>query len=603
MATDDETDRGGGLYERRIGTPKTNDEVNGYWLFGFGVLLGLAGVAVFFLTEAATTTRGIGYALAALAPPFLMLGAVIRFPLRRTGTYLGYLGTAVSVLGVVWFVNIFPGGWSTVSGEPTVIGLYGVGLFLIGVAGTVVPLLSDPVYEDYERMQDEAAAATAATAETSGELDATREELDATREELDATREELDATHDELDATREELDATRDELTEAHEELTGTNEELDAARDELDETREELTATHEELETARAEIDTVRSSKARFELFEDAGGKPRWRLRHRNGNVVATSGQGYSSRGKAQQGLHSVRRNALGAGLLRIETPVEEAAAVADDDGPEPEDAEEPDVAIPDEDAAPESRATFELFADGADEWRFRLRHDNGNVVGDSGEGYASKSNAKRALAKLRDHVAGADYLRIDPAAFEVFRDAAGEYRWRLVHENGNVLADSGEGYASRSKAQQGLDSVRSNAGGAGLEFPDDEGAEGREGDGESKATFEAYDDRAGKWRWRLVHDNGNIIADSGGGYASKSNATDAVERVGEYAPDASALAAGSAAFEIYEDAGEEWRWRLRHRNGNLLADSGEGYASRSNAVEAVTRVKANAPGAETVEQ
>ncbi|SFR30438.1 Uncharacterized conserved protein YegP, UPF0339 family [Halorubrum sodomense] len=57
------------------------------------------------------------------------------------------------------------------------------------------------------------------------------------------------------------------------------------------------------------------------------------------------------------------------------------------------------------------------------------------------------------------------------------------------------------------------------------------------------------------------------------------------------------------AAFEVYRDAAAEWRWRLRHRNGNVLADSGEGYASRSNAVEAVTRVKANAPGAETVEQ
>ncbi|WP_096592620.1 HVO_2922 family protein [Halorubrum ezzemoulense] len=560
MATDDKQD-GGGLYRRRIGTPTTTDEVNGYWLFGFGVLLGLAGVAVFLLTESATVARGVGYALAALAPPFVMLGAVIRFPLRRAGTYLGYLGTVVSVLGVVWFVNVFPDGWLTASGDPAVITVYGVGLLLIGVAGTVVPLLSDPVYEDYERMRDEAAAATA-TAEEAGE------ELAATRGELASTESELEAAREDLSETEADLEATRDELT-----------------------------------AAEAVVASLRESKARFELFEDASGKPRWRLRHRNGNVIATAGQGYSSRGKAQQGLHSVRRNALGAGLLRIETPVEEAAAGADDDGPEPTDATDPDVAIPDETEGPESDATFELYADAADEWRFRLRHDNGEIVGDSGEGYASKSNAKRALSKLRDHVAAADYLRIDPAAFEVFEDAASEYRWRLVHQNGNVIADSGQGYASRSKAQQGLDSVRSNAGGAGLEFPDDEEAEGRAGDGESKATFEAYEDRGGKWRWRLVHDNGNIIADSGQGYASESNATDAVKRVGEYAPDASALAAGGAAFEIYEDAADEWRWRLRHRNGNVLADSGEGYASRSSAVEAVTGVKANAPGAETVEQ
>ena len=127
MVTNNKPNREGGLYAQRIGTPRTTDEVNGYWLFGFGVLLGLAGVAVFFLTDSATVARGIGYALAALAPVFVMLGAVIRFPLRRTGTYLGYLGTAVSVLGVVWFLNVFPDSWFTASGDPTVIAVYGVG--------------------------------------------------------------------------------------------------------------------------------------------------------------------------------------------------------------------------------------------------------------------------------------------------------------------------------------------------------------------------------------------------------------------------------------------------------------------------------------------
>jgi len=49
-------------------------------------------------------------------------------------------------------------------------------------------------------------------------------------------------------------------------------------------------------------------------------------------------------------------------------------------------------------------------------------------------------------------------------ATFELYRDEAGEWRWRLRHDNGNILADSGEGYASRQKAVQGLESVRENA-------------------------------------------------------------------------------------------------------------------------------------------
>jgi uncharacterized protein YegP (UPF0339 family) len=49
-------------------------------------------------------------------------------------------------------------------------------------------------------------------------------------------------------------------------------------------------------------------------------------------------------------------------------------------------------------------------------------------------------------------------------ARFEVYVDEADEHRWRLVHDNGNILADSGEGYASRQKCRQGIESVKRNA-------------------------------------------------------------------------------------------------------------------------------------------
>jgi len=52
-------------------------------------------------------------------------------------------------------------------------------------------------------------------------------------------------------------------------------------------------------------------------------------------------------------------------------------------------------------------------------------------------------------------------------ATFEVYEDAEGKYRWRLEHDNGNIIADGSEGYASRQKAKQGLESVRRNAPGA----------------------------------------------------------------------------------------------------------------------------------------
>lgn len=52
-------------------------------------------------------------------------------------------------------------------------------------------------------------------------------------------------------------------------------------------------------------------------------------------------------------------------------------------------------------------------------------------------------------------------------ARFELYRDRAGQFRWRLVHANGHVIADSGQGYASKQKARQGIRSVRRNAPGA----------------------------------------------------------------------------------------------------------------------------------------
>lgn len=132
---------------------------------------------------------------------------------------------------------------------------------------------------------------------------------------------------------------------------------------------------------------SVVASKASFERYEDAAGDYRWRLRHDNRNIIADSGEGYTSKQKATQGLESVKRNAPGAYVLdrsRDETPLGEGG----------------------------SNATFELFTDEAGEWRWRLRHDNGNIIADSGQGYASKQKAKQGLHSVQTNAPGAP---IDP--------------------------------------------------------------------------------------------------------------------------------------------------------------------------------------------
>jgi len=177
--------------------------------------------------------------------------------------------------------------------------------------------------------------------------------------------------------------------------------------------------------------------------------------------------------------------------------PVDDAGTVTVDPGAEPEVAvevergdgvvqfevttefDEADGAVETDAAA--SKGTFELYADSADQWRWRLVHDNGNIVADGGEGYADKRDAKSGIESVRRNAPGAHVVDADrdeeppaeggsDAAFELFTDRADEYRWRLRHDNGNVIADGGQGYASKQKAKQGLASVKSNAPGAVVE-------------------------------------------------------------------------------------------------------------------------------------
>ena len=123
-------------------------------------------------------------------------------------------------------------------------------------------------------------------------------------------------------------------------------------------------------------------------------------------------------------------------------------------------------------------------------------------------------------------------------ATFGLYTDEADEHRWRLRHDNGNIIADGSEGYSSKQKAKQGIDSVKSNVAGAYVEdLSKDEQDEPQEGG--SKATFEIYEDKEEKWRWRLVHDNGNIIADCGRGYSSKQKCKQGLNSVKSNAPGA----------------------------------------------------------------
>lgn len=49
------------------------------------------------------------------------------------------------------------------------------------------------------------------------------------------------------------------------------------------------------------------------------------------------------------------------------------------------------------------------------------------------------------------------------PPGFNVYRDAADQWRWRFVHQNGNIIADSGQGYGRKADAVNGIKSLEEN--------------------------------------------------------------------------------------------------------------------------------------------
>ncbi|MCB0910644.1 MAG: YegP family protein [Propionibacteriaceae bacterium] len=56
----------------------------------------------------------------------------------------------------------------------------------------------------------------------------------------------------------------------------------------------------------------------RFELYTDAKGEYRWRLKASNGQTIATGGEGYSSKASAKNGIESVRKNAPDAPIEEV---------------------------------------------------------------------------------------------------------------------------------------------------------------------------------------------------------------------------------------------------------------------------------------------
>jgi uncharacterized protein YegP (UPF0339 family) len=522
------------VYHDRIGETTPTDEPTGYWLFALGLVLAGLGLLLSIPSTPGSTLREWAIVLAASGLALLVGGPLIRLPLDRAASTLIALGLLGCAVAIGWYTAVSPG--EAVSSQATaIVGTYVGGLAVMGVGGIVLPLTT---------------ARTASDGDAEAEMRALQRTLDRT----DATDVDLAQT---LAALRERVTEAED----AGDDRRRRTEALGREREDADPHEREREEVDPDEVALATRLRTLHESEARFELW-NTDEEYRWRLRHRHGGVIATSDGGYPQRASAQRRIQSVRRDALGATLLYYETAADLPSNT--------------DVFDPGETSGDE--ATIELVDAGPGVYRYRLRAEDGTVLAESGRGYTTRGGARTAMERLRKYAGPADYLEFDSAGVELYRDQTGEWRWRLVHSSGEVLAESGEGFASRGNAQRSVDRLRDTL---------------------LEATIEVYEDSAGEYRWRVRTRNGRVVADSGTAHDDREAAEEAVDRVRRYAPTAELLDVGVAAFEITAAADGGHRWRLRHRNGSILAESDRAHVTARDVVDAIDRVKRLAPGAD----
>jgi len=101
---------------------------------------------------------------------------------------------------------------------------------------------------------------------------------------------------------------------------------------------------------------------------------------------------------------------------------------------------------------------------------KFDLKATNGQVIATS-QVYTTEAACKKGIASVAKNAPAAavedqtveGYAAEKHPKFEVYKDKAGEFRFRLKASNGQVIA-IGEGYTTHANCIKGVESVKKNA-------------------------------------------------------------------------------------------------------------------------------------------
>jgi uncharacterized protein YegP (UPF0339 family) len=103
----------------------------------------------------------------------------------------------------------------------------------------------------------------------------------------------------------------------------------------------------------------TRTRSLTFEIYQDKSNQHRWRLNASNGQIIATSGQGYKDKRDAKNAIERIKADAA-------------------------------------------TKLKFETYADAAKEYRWRLKATNGQVIATSGQGYKRKTDCEHAILVIK---------------------------------------------------------------------------------------------------------------------------------------------------------------------------------------------------------
>jgi len=623
------------LYHRYIGEPESKRDVYGYWLLLLGSITGLLGVSVFQIEQlffpGNFEIREIAIVLSAIGLAIGLFAVIVLLPVRRRGMQASVVGLAIAFLSIFAFTQVYPGSWTVGPAySAEIIALYTLGIGILVAVAILVPIVTgekgllvepelglgteeapilvgdatrDAFFTVYETPTNDWTWRTIRRDAIGQSATAVSTDTDA-RMEVETVREKI-AGAGLLDITTAafRLYQTADEAWEWS--LVTADGSIIAASDDSYGDRDGIESAVNFLKEETPAASLVEIQGAAFDITQDEGDRWHWRLIDERHRPLAAGPDDYAQESAVEAGIDRFVDWVEDPRVLAVEAVAIEL--FDDDDGWRWRVIDATDTRLLTSDATFDARGDAEVAATtiadhlsdaaviehgspgfevhetnswaGGDSdfegagWTWRLRDQADEIVATMDGQTATEGDATDAAERTRSALDRTETIEFEGADYEVY-PAEGDWHWRLVSAERDVLADSTVAFDGREAAETAADRVREQALAADLiEF--------------EQAAFQQYESD-GEWRWRLIDEDGKVMADSGESYEDKSEVMEGMRTLKENAPDAEVLEIDTAAFEIHLTAAGEYAWRLIDEGGKLIAESARSYPSRTMAREAV---------------